>query len=126
MTAALHYWLATIDADGAPRVRPVDGMWLDDALYFDGDPHSMWRKNLNRDARASLHLEHAEEAVTMRGDVVVVTPDRALAVRLADAANAKYGFNQKPEEYEAPALVFRPRVAHAWTLLYKDATRWDL
>ncbi len=54
-----------------------------------------------------------------------VRPDRELATRLAEASNAKYGYGQKPADYEGlGTLVFRPRVAFAWKALYQDATRW--
>ena len=122
---ALHYWIATVGADGAPTVRPIDGMWLDNALWFGGDPASRWRRNLEVNARASIHLEDAERAVIVEGEVHTTRPDHDLAVRLAEASNAKYDMGQATSDYEGEALFrLRPRVALAWTLLYKDATRF--
>ena len=33
-----HYWIATVRRNGAPHVVPVDGLWIDGACYFGGDP----------------------------------------------------------------------------------------
>ena len=34
--AARVYWIATVGAGGRPRVRPVDGMYVDGTLYVGG------------------------------------------------------------------------------------------
>lgn len=126
LTAAMHYWLATVATDGTPHVRPIDGMWLDGALYFGGSPASRWVRNAAGNPSISLHLEDAESAVILEGEAAVAKPDRALAERLAEASNAKYDFGQTPEDYEGARVgAFRPRVAFAWKTLYKDATRFD-
>jgi hypothetical protein len=125
MTASMHYWISTTSPDGAPFSRPVDGMWLDDRLYFGGDDESRWRRNIRNDPRACVTLENAERAVILHGEVAVVWPDGDLAVRLADASNAKYHMDQTPGDYEqAEVLMFTPHTAFAWNVLYKDATRW--
>ena len=46
LTSALHYWLVTTRPDGRPHVVPVDGMWLEGACYFGGDPATMHARNL--------------------------------------------------------------------------------
>lgn len=122
---ARHYWVGTVGGDGAPTVRPVDGIWLDCALYFGGDPAARWRRNLTAGPRASAHLEDAERAVIVEGEVETVRLDGALAGRLAEAANAKYGLGQSAADYEGQeSVVLRPRVVFAWTTLYRDATRF--
>jgi hypothetical protein len=60
LRAATHYWIATVGHNGAPIVRPVDGMWHDSSLYFGGDPASQWRRNLTVNPRASIHFEDAD------------------------------------------------------------------
>lgn len=125
MTAAKHYWVATISPDGSPCVRPVDGIWIDGRLYFGGSPESKWRRNIAADPRISVNLEDGDEAVILEGKADVVRPDRSTAEKLAEVSNAKYGYGQKPEDYEADAfLEFNPQRALAWKLLFKDATRW--
>ena len=124
LAKALHYWISTVGADGTPIARPIDGMWVDCALYFGGDPKSRWRRNLARNPSVCITLEDAERAVILEGSVAVETPNAALAARLVEQANQKYKMNQTADEYMAQTCVFTPSKAMAWTLLYKDATRF--
>ena len=125
LAAALHYWLALVLRDGRPITRPIDGMWVNNCLYFSGDRESLWRRALEANPEASLHLEDGERAVILEGRVGKTTPDAALAATLAAQANAKYEWADAPDSaYQAESLIFRPRKAMAWTLLYKDATRF--
>ena len=122
---ARHYWLATSGADGIPVMRPIDGMWLDTALYFDGHSDTRWRRNLVANARASVTLEGAQSAVILEGVVTRVTPDTEIAAALAAQANAKYELaGQSPADYEVELCMFKPRQALAWTVLFQDATRF--
>ena len=122
---ARHYWLATSGADGIPVMRPIDGMWLDTALYFDGHSDTRWRRNLVANARASVTLEGAQSAVILEGVVTRVTPDTEIAAALAAQANAKYELaGQSAADYEVELCMFKPRQALAWTVLFQDATRF--
>jgi hypothetical protein len=48
---AMHYWIATVGDDGAPTVRPIDGMWLDNARQVrHGSGHQRLR------GRGALHV----------------------------------------------------------------------
>jgi hypothetical protein len=125
LRSARHYWIVTVGNDGVPTVRPIDGMWLDGSLYFGGDPAARWQRNLRVNTRASVHLEDAERAVIVEGEVRMIRPDYALAVRLADASNAKYGMDQSVGDYEGAQIdELRARVVLAWNVLYEDATRF--
>ena len=125
VTVSKHYWLSTVTPGGAPHTRPIDGFWFDDRLYFMGDPGSRWFRNLTENPEACLNLEDGEQAVILHGRVSRVITERALAVRLAQLAGEKYGFDQSPDLYEGvEMLVFEPTVSFAWKLLYEDATRW--
>ena len=125
LTRAKHYWLATTDGSGLPVVRPIDGMWVDNALYFDGHADTRWRRNLAANAQASLTLEEAESAVILEGAVTRFTPDAELAAVLAAQANAKYEWaNLAAEAYLEEICLFKPRKALAWTVLFQDATRF--
>jgi Pyridoxamine 5'-phosphate oxidase len=127
MTRAQHYWIATVSPDGRPHATPVDGVWLDDRLYFGGSPQTRRQRNLAHNAAVCVHLESGSDVVILHGDAHPERPDRPLAVRLAGASAQKYGYSQTPEQYEQSDVhVFRPRVAFAWTHLPKDATRWQL
>lgn len=125
LVRARHYWLATASIDGAPIMRPVDGMWVDAALYFDGDPATRWRRNLAVNERASVTLQEADSAVILEGAVSRVTPDAHLASALAAQANAKYeAAAQSVADYDVEICRFKPHSALAWTLLFQDATRF--
>ncbi len=74
-----------------------------------------------------VHLESGTDVVMLQGEADRHTPDRALAIRLAEASAKKYGYAPKPEDYQAGGVhVFHPRVVFAWTQQLADATRWQL
>jgi hypothetical protein len=127
MTKAPHYWMSTVGPDGRPHATPVDGIWLEDRLYFGGSPNTRRQRNIAANPAVCVHLESATDVIILHGEARQERPDRALAMRLATASAKKYGYAPKPEEYETGGVhVFRPRVAFAWTHLPKDATRWHL
>jgi hypothetical protein len=121
---SLHYWLATIRRDGSPHVVPVDGIWLDEACYFGGDPASVHVRNLRRDGRATLHLEDGESAVIVEGFAEWVKPSKTAAQQLATETTAKYGYPQSASDYLEGAWRLRPAKVLAWNTLYIDATRF--
>lgn len=125
LTAASHYWICTVSRSMTPHPRPIDGMWIDQRLYFGGDPESKWQRNLATNQAAAVHLDDPEHAVIAEGAVTRVRPDRALSERLVTASNEKYHMGQKIEDYEGQDLgVFTPFVVLAWDTLYEDATRF--
>jgi nitroimidazol reductase NimA-like FMN-containing flavoprotein (pyridoxamine 5'-phosphate oxidase superfamily) len=127
MTSALHYWVCTVSPGGQPHATPVDGLWLDDRLYFGGSPQTRRNRNLAENPAVCIHLESADDVLILHGEARLHTPDRTVALRLAEASQQKYGYAPKPEDYEAtPAHVFRPRVVFAWRPPLKEATRWEL
>src|SRR5579884_1968676 len=88
---ALNYWLATTRPDGRPHVTPVWGVWVSDALYFDGIPTSRWARNLAANPAIAVHLESATDMVIQEGTVEDTVTDADLAARIVEAWNAKYG-----------------------------------
>jgi hypothetical protein len=48
------YWLATVRPDGRPHVRPLLGLWLDDAFYFVTGESTRKGRNLASDPRCAL------------------------------------------------------------------------
>jgi hypothetical protein len=124
---AVHYWICTVSPDGRPHATPVDGLWLDDRLYFGGSPQTRRQRNLAANPAVCIHLESGTDVVILHGEARAHRPDRVLAKRLAEASRHKYGYGPRPEEYETSGVhVFRPRVVFAWTNLPKDATRWQV
>ena len=123
LSSALHYWISTADAEGAPISRPVDGNWIRGALYFGGDPSTRWRRNLATNPKASVTLENAESPVILEGHVEAVMPGKELAGLLAQSAQAKYGWGSV-EWFRQETCVFRPRQAMAWSGVFEHATRF--
>jgi len=124
LVEAAHYWLATVRRDGTPHVVPVDGMWLDGGCHFGGDPATVHIRNLRRHGLAALHLEDGESAVIAEGVAKWMTPSKATARRLAEAARAKYGYAQPAASYLEGVWRLQPTKVLAWTRLYVDATRF--
>jgi hypothetical protein len=127
MSRAKHYWICTVTPDESPHATPVDGLWLQDTLYFGGSPETRWQRNLAGNPAISVHLENALEVVIMRGEAKQAVINAALAEKLSRASTEKYGFAPKPEDYRKGGVyVFRPHIVLAWKQFPKDATRWKL
>ena len=127
MADAKHYWLGTVTPEGSPHSRPVDGMWVDRGVYFGGTPESKWWRNLLANDKASIHLEDAEKAVILEGNVRFFRPGDVLAERLAAESNRKYEMGQTGANYQLVDIAeFLPRRVLGWNVLSEDATRWQL
>ncbi len=127
LTEALHYWVCTVDANGRPHATPVDGLWLDDRLYFGGSVTTRRHRNLLANPAVCIHLENALEVVILHGEAHPFhAPTHAFALLLAEASKKKYGYGPPPEMYETAegVLMFRPQMALAWKKFPQDATRW--
>jgi hypothetical protein len=127
LRAAPNYWVATAGPAGAPHVRPVDGVWVDDTLCFGGSPETAWVRNLQRDARISVHLPHDDEVVILEGAAEVVTDaGHPLADEQLAAARDKYPQYFGADSTFRPFWALRPATVFAWTLssFPSDLTRW--
>jgi nitroimidazol reductase NimA-like FMN-containing flavoprotein (pyridoxamine 5'-phosphate oxidase superfamily) len=126
MASAMHYWICTVSPDGRPHATPVDGLWLDDQLYFGGSPKTRRNRNLAANPAVVVHPDNAMDVVILHGEAEELrAPDRSLTTRLAEASVKKYGCGPKPEDFAAGGTyVFRPRMVLAWKQFPKDATRW--
>jgi nitroimidazol reductase NimA-like FMN-containing flavoprotein (pyridoxamine 5'-phosphate oxidase superfamily) len=127
MTEAMHYWVSTVDAEGRPHSTPVDGLWIDGALYFGGSPKTRRNRNLALNQAVCIHLESAMDVIILEGEARELRePDSALTAMLADGSKKKYGYSPPPEAFGAGGtFVFKPRLVLAWTQFPKDATRWQ-
>jgi hypothetical protein len=126
LEAARVYWVCAAGPGGQPHATPVDGLWLDGALYFGGSPATRRQRYLRANPAASVHLESGSDVVILNGEArESAGVPRALAERLAAASNAKYGYGQSAADYEKGGYsVFRPREAFAWKDGLQNATRW--
>jgi general stress protein 26 len=127
LTAATVYWIATVSAEGRPRVRPVDGVYVDGAVYVGGSPETRWVQDIAGNTNVAIHLDGADHVVILEGEAERLTSmDRRRAERLAEASNAKFPqYNQTPEVYEASgAIAIVPRKVVAWSDISRDPTRF--
>jgi nitroimidazol reductase NimA-like FMN-containing flavoprotein (pyridoxamine 5'-phosphate oxidase superfamily) len=124
LAEARVYWLATTQTDGSPHVVPVDGMWLDGAVWFGGHPSTKHTRNLRANPAAVLHLEDGQAAVIVHGVAAVHVPDDDGAQQLADTAVAKYGYGQPASTYREGVWRLAPVKVLAWNDLPRDATRF--
>lgn len=121
---ARHYWLATVNPDGAPHVRPVWGVWVEARFYFDGHPRSRWARNLARDPHASVHLDGGGDALIVDGaGEDLERTDEELGRRIAAEWDRKYG-RLVPEPATRGIFRLTPSKARAWSEDLHDATVW--
>lgn len=84
MAEAMHYWICTVSPDGHPHATPVDGLWLDDQLYFGGYPQTRRNRNLGANPAACVHLESGIDVVIMHGEAQELrAPDLSDALALS-------------------------------------------
>lgn len=87
-------YLATVRADGGPRVHPISPVIADGGLFCFILP-SPKRRDLERDGRYALHAypaEHSDDEAYLAGHAVPVTSERRRA-RLARRHRAAPGVN---------------------------------
>jgi nitroimidazol reductase NimA-like FMN-containing flavoprotein (pyridoxamine 5'-phosphate oxidase superfamily) len=128
LDAARVYWIATVGPGGRPRVRPVDGMYVDGVIYVGGSPETRWVRDVAANPAVSIHLD------TLEGDVVIVEGDAAVlehnsdefAERMAAVSNAKFPeYGMTAASFRGPGpIAITPRKVIAWTNFMKDPTRF--
>lgn len=88
---AEDFWWVTLAPSGAPRVRPVLGVWALGALHLAASPKSAKAKDVVRDGRVGVSTSVEGLDLVVEGAAVRVTAeDELLAV--ADAYRKKYGW----------------------------------
>ena len=128
MTAARNYWVCSTRPDGRPHAAPVWGLWLDAALYFSTDSHSVKGLNLAARPDVAIHLESGDEVVMLEGRVELVTARDELRL-FVDAYNTKYQFRPNVEDTSGSGVHYRVKLAKVLAWQEKDfpasATRWQ-
>ena len=126
--AATVYWLATSGPGGVPRVRPVDGLWLDGVLYVGGSPETRWVRDIAGNAHVSVHLDGGWDVAILEGRAEILEHgvERTVAERLAAMAGAKYPqYGLTVDAYTGPGpIAIRPTKAFGWTSFPSDVTRY--
>jgi hypothetical protein len=93
--AHVHKILATLRADGSPRVSGIEARFLDGDLWMSGMPRSAKFEDLRRDPRMALH-SGSDEPDAFRADAKV--SGRAVAVTDQATLAAFARFAEVPEE----------------------------
>lgn len=128
LTAAPVYWLATVGRGGRPRIRPLDGTFVDGVLYVGGSTETAWVRDLLENPHVSVSLDGGSDVVIIEGEAehMAGRVPGDLAERLAAASNAKYPqYGMTAAAYGGPGMFgIRPHWAIAWTSFPKDVTRF--
>jgi len=121
------YWIATVGQDGRPRVRPVDGVYVEGVIYVGGSPETRWVRELAANPHVSVHLDGVDDVVIVDGKAEIMTSmAEELAERLAAASNAKFPeYGMTPAVYTSRgAIAIRPRKVITWTDITMNPTRF--
>ena len=111
---ALTYWFSTTRPDGRPHAMPAWGVWLDDALYFEGSPATRRARNLADNPELVVHLESGDETVILEGLAEPVL-DAEVERGVDEAYGAKYDFTPDSSGEADPWFAVHPRRAYVWT-----------
>jgi nitroimidazol reductase NimA-like FMN-containing flavoprotein (pyridoxamine 5'-phosphate oxidase superfamily) len=86
------YWLATLQPDGRPQLRPVLSVWLDGALYFVAGETSRKARNLAHDPRCVITLATEAAHLVVEGEAAKVR-DEAKLNAVAEVYASKYDWH---------------------------------
>jgi hypothetical protein len=126
---ARNYWISTVAPHGAPRARPVWGVWLDGCVMF--STGARLGRDVRAEPRVCVHLDDADECVIVEG-LASVTDDLQTRSAFIAAYDPKYEWQSSRETVDV-VYVVRPQVAFGWlvhdlapgaTLFEATATRW--
>lgn len=124
LIASTHYWVSTANANGAPLLRPLHGVWVNDAFWFSGDPATRWRRNIAINAQACLVPEDVSNPVIIEGTVTVIAAEPHDAKAVAEATQEKYGWGSV-EQYRDEVCRFLPSSVVGWSGTCENATRFE-
>lgn len=103
----MWYWLATLRPDGAPHVRPILALFVDDAMYLVSNTRSRKARNVEVDSRCAICVMDDEAHAVLEGEARRVTDERTLQ-KVRDAYASKYDWTTEVQgaelgaEYGAP------------------------
>lgn len=119
LAAARLFWVATVRArGGAPHVRPVLAVWIDDRLYSTTNGSRAKARNIAADPHVAVTTSTDEMDFIVEGTAAPVTDDVEMQ-QVIEAYGAKYGWPLTAREdgfyapFAAPAAgppPYRPYV----------------
>jgi hypothetical protein len=123
------FWIATAGPEGQPRVRPVDGLWVDGRLFLGGSPETRWVRDLAANPRVAVHLDGVDDVAILDGEAEALDEgvDPELAEKLAAESNRKFPeYGMKADDYvgKPAGFAIRPRSALAWRSFPTDVTKF--
>ena len=128
LAAAMVYWIATSGPGGRPRVRPVDGLYLDGILYIGGSPATRWARDIAENPQVSVHLDGGADVVIVEGRAELLQTGvvAEVAEQLAEISNRKYPqYGMTAASFGGPGpYAIRPSLVFAWTSFPSDVTRF--
>ena len=114
LDAEKHKTIATLRADGSPRISGIEISFVDGDLWFGSMPRARKALDLRRDPRFALHS--ASRAEGWEGDAKVA--GRAEQVTDAERITAYRG---EPEEQPGSLHLFRAELTEATTIGLNEA-----
>ena len=124
LARAAYYWLGTVRPDGRPHATPLWGAWVDQGLYLDGPPTTVWARNFAANHAVTVHLESGAEVVILEGVADDVTTDPDLGERIITGWMRKYA-RLPPDPAGDGIWRITPRSVRAWsTEMLEDGTGW--
>ena len=123
------YWIATVGKGGRPSVRPVDGVYVDGAIFIGGSPETRWVREVGTNPWVSVHLDGIEDVIILDGEATMLSGiGDDLAGRLASASNAKYPeYAMTATFYKSHGVIsIRLRKVISWTDIAKNPTRFRI
>jgi hypothetical protein len=133
LARAEAFWLATGDASGHPRLRPLFAVVTDGYLHFSSNPNAQKAKNLGAEPRCALAAHTDDFDLIVEGTSRRVTDSDDLS-RVAATYRDKYGWpvtvvgDAMDAPYGAPTAgpppyaVFRVLPRRAYAIGINDST----
>jgi nitroimidazol reductase NimA-like FMN-containing flavoprotein (pyridoxamine 5'-phosphate oxidase superfamily) len=121
------YWIATVGPTARPRVRPVDGMYLDGVIYVGGELSARWIRELGANPHVSIHLDGTDDVVIVDGEARILDGlDDEHAEKLAAVSQRKFPeYGMTAASFRGPGpIAITPRKVIAWTNFMRDPTRF--
>ena len=108
LDAGVHKTIATLRADGSPRISGIEIFFADGELWFGSMPRSRKAADLQRDPRFALHGPSADPTADWKGDAKL----SGRAEEILDPEHRLRIFRTRGSDPPSPdAMLFRADIA---------------